>query len=257
MKTFTTICRALIIIFCVISCGPSKEELEKRAKELKEKQEATMAVYKKHRPAADAYMQKLKDLIPKLEIGKDSSVVFTGTMSPLLSEAQGDKEGNILLLSYGALFDTSGYAAAHDDFGMYMRSKANQALSSYKSLKKNGELYTSAYASKEQIEKIVSSLSSEVTPYALIVRRVFTTPVKVVDKYSYSGGVTLGVAWLADLRSMEILGSTFFTALPGDLMIKERESNIMLQMKAKESSNKEANKIIRAWLKKFKDASIS
>ena len=238
---------AFCLLLFIVSCGPSKEEIEKRRLEMekqeKAQQEMVKAAMNKYKADMDTFISRLGMMKEKLD-REDTFYVKEG-LNPEPSIGS-----SAISLSLKSLEDNSS-EESEDVFGM-SGGDVKEILDNYRAMKsgKDRNSYLFYSDDKNAVEKRIAACSVKNTPYALIIECDTVTPVVIGDN-SYTGGETLGYCWLTDLRTMEVVGRRMVYASAGEVMVTNKESDWEKKAKIMRSCNDEAGRVIRRWLREF------
>jgi hypothetical protein len=235
------------LLLFIVSCGPSKEEIEKRRLEMekkeKEQQEIVKTAMNKYKADMDTFIFRLGMMKEKLD-REDTFYVKEG-LDPMPSIGSSAISVN---------FESLGDTAARENESVFGMSGGDvkEILDNYRAMKSgkdyNGYIFYSD--DRNAIEKRIAACSIKNTPYALIIECDTVTPI-VIGNNSYTGGETLGYCWLTDLRTMEVVGRRMVYASAGEVMVTNKESDWEKKAKIMRSCNDEAGRVIRRWLREF------
>ena len=182
-------------------------------------------------------------------------------MDPVLKAIPYESRPSFIILDYKDLDDPKYAASAFYSFGLTINSDCGQALEYYYQFENNiFPEYKYESLDRVRFEESIASLDPKVTPYILVFKKDTLLPVNI-EEGRFSGGVFFGYAWLADLRTLEVLGSIALDIHPGAIMFEESNTNMeaenAVQHAVKDSIKKNVKKIIVPWLAKFKGSNVT
>lgn len=167
-----------------------------------------------------------------------------------------DDTCNIIVLQYH-LLSTPEFLFSYDSlFGLYYSLLAKEAFKWTGKTTKAG-IIENAYQSDSDVDKILSSLSTEHFPYLLIVKATGFESLKTNSDKTFEGGGASASYYLYDLRNKKLLSSVSLSASPDEGLNFAYNSGEAyaegeaFRKKAVESMQKNMQNKVYKWLKEI------
>ena len=191
-------------------------------------------VFQKHQTRIDEirkYLTGVKSSLP--EAG--TIAVNAGNVNPALNMADKEAANNTIVLQYHMLDQPETVYSVDSLFGLFNNPLAAEAFQ-WTGINKERKIFERDYLKDDEVDKIISVLSTERFPYLLVVKPTKMVPLQIKTDATFEGGNATAAFYLFDLRSKKLLSSNTFSAGP------DAELSIAYKQKAGAAGQREAAK---------------